>query len=40
MSDRSAAEQQALMEAALELASEFIGDLTGPVIARLYRRCP
>lgn len=40
MTQRSAAERLVLMEAALERAAETIGDLTGPVIARLYRRCP
>jgi len=30
----------ALMEAGLELVADRVGDITGPVVARLYRRCP
>jgi hypothetical protein len=30
----------ALMEAALTRTAEFVGDITAPVIARLYVRCP
>lgn len=36
----STADRTALMEAALERAAELIGDITQPVMDRLYRRCP